>query len=360
MSTTNGSKHGSNGKAAAGPVRTAIVGLGRAGWNIHARALRTLPELFALELVTDPDSGRLDEARAAFGCRAASRFEDVVDDPDVELVVVASPSHLHTHHTISALAAGKHVVCEKPFALDVESADRMIAAHRTHGRVLAPFQNRRYESHYRKVVELIGSGVLGEVLLIRMCWHRFTRRWDWQTLKEFGGGALYNNGTHLLDQALAMLGPRGPDVFVDLRRGLSLGDADEHMKLVLRDPDGPTVDIEFTNACAYEQDRWHIMGTNGGLRGTTDRLEWKSAEWSAMPERRLELGPARGRRYPNEEIAWRVGSWEPDPSEPQPYELLYRDVFGAIRRGEPLTVTPESARRYVDILDRCSALAAAH
>jgi predicted dehydrogenase len=70
------------------------------------------------------------------------------------------------------------------------------------GRVLAPFQNRRYEPHFNKVKEIVASGKLGQIVQIRMAWHSFGRRWDWQTLREFGGGQLANNGPHLLDQAL--------------------------------------------------------------------------------------------------------------------------------------------------------------
>ncbi|MEL7474420.1 MAG: Gfo/Idh/MocA family oxidoreductase, partial [Planctomycetota bacterium] len=220
---------------------------------------------------------------------------------------------------------------------------------------IAPFQNRRYEAHYRKVREIIDSGALGEVLQVRISWHRFTRRWDWQAMSEFGGGALFNNGTHLLDVALPMLGEADPEIFLDLRRGLSLGDADEHMKLMLRAPGAPTIDIELTNAGAYDVDRWHILGTAGGLRGTTERLEWRTIDWSSMPAREVDLGPAAGRRYPEEEINWAEHAWEADSTSTHPYTLFYLDLHDAIRRGRPMLVTPASALRYVEILDRCRA-----
>jgi scyllo-inositol 2-dehydrogenase (NADP+) len=222
--------------------------------------------------------------------------------------------------------------------------------------LIAPFQNRRYEPHYRKVLDLVRSGALGEVLQIRMCWHRFTRRWDWQAMKQFGGGALFNNGTHLLDQAMEFFDEASePEITLDLRRGLSVGDAEEHMKLLLRAPGAPTLDLEYTNACAYEQDRWHIMGTGGGLTGTPTHLEWKTVDWSSMPHRELSEGPAAGRRYPEEEIRWAHHSWDAPAAGPNPYEMFYLELRDAVRSGAPMLVTPESVRRYVRVLDRCRA-----
>lgn len=335
-----------------GAIRTAVVSLGRAGWGIHVKTLRRLPDRFVVAAVMDPDAGRRAEASAELGCAAHEALEPILADPSIELVVVASPNHLHGSHTIASLRAGKHVVCEKPFALSADEADRMIETARACGRVLAPFQNRRYEAHYRKVREIIGSGALGEVLQVRMCWHRFGRRWDWQTMRRFGGGALCNNGTHLLDQALQLVEDDEPDVFIDTRRGLTAGDADEHLKLLIRPRSGPTIDIELTNACAYEQDRWHVMGTAGGLRGTMSRLEWRTVDWSSMPERSLDLGPAEGRRYQHEEIDWAEHTWEAPADAPTPSVELYEDVHGAIRSAGRLLVTPESVRRYVALLDR--------
>ncbi|MEM1184229.1 MAG: Gfo/Idh/MocA family oxidoreductase [Planctomycetota bacterium] len=341
------------------PLRVAIAGLGRSGWNIHARALRVMPQLFRITAAMDPDEARREQAKTELGCRVTDNYAALVDAEDVDVVIVASPSHLHTDHTMAAIDTGKHVVCEKPFALNADDARTMVDAAESAGLVLAPFQNRRYEPHYCKVRELMESGCLGEVLQVRMCWHRFTRRWDWQAMREFGGGALFNNGTHLLDQALALLGDADPEIFLDIRRGLSLGDADEHMKLVLRAEGKPTIDLEYTNASIFEHDRWHVMGTAGGLVGTTDKLRWRTVDWDAMPERTVSNGPAENRLYPNEVIDWTEHEWSQPLDTLETYAMLYLDVFGAVREGRSLLVTPDSAVKYVSVLDRCRAQLAA-
>ena len=150
------------------PIRVGIVGLGRSGWNIHAKTILGLREGFELAAVTDPDAERRNEAVAACGgCRAYEDFETMIGDKTLEPIVVASPNRFHTGHSIAALKAGKHVVCEKPFALTTEDADRTIEAAEDAERVVAPFQNRRYEPHLLKVKEIINSGILGQIVQIR-------------------------------------------------------------------------------------------------------------------------------------------------------------------------------------------------
>ncbi len=338
-------------------VSVGVAGLGRSGWNIHAEALKKLPQHFRIVAAMDVDAARRAEAEATFGCRSYDSFEALVADDDLELVVVATPNRLHTEHAIAAMRAGRHVVVEKPFALTPEDADRTIAVASEVRRVVAPFQNRRYEPHFQKVQEVIDSGILGRIVEIRIVWHSFTRRWDWQTLKEFGGGLLNNNGPHLLDQALELFGPAEPDVTVDLQNALSSGDAEDHVKLMLRAPDAPTIDIELTAVCAYPQDRWLVMGTAGGLRGSTTKLEWKWVDWSTMPERPVERVPTSDRTYNSEALSWSEDAWEGVEDGSREHLRFYEDLHATLQSGAPLVITPESVRRQMKIIHTCRELA---
>lgn len=336
------------------PLRAGIVGLGRSGWNIHAKTLATLPQMFQIVSVTDPDPGRCREAQEAFGCRAFDNFTDLIQDEALDLVIVASPNHVHTDQSIQAMAAGKHVVCEKPFALSVDDADRAIAAAETYGRVLSPFQHRRYEPHFLKVQQIINSGALGRLVQVRMVWHQFTRRWDWQTLRQFGGGLLNNNGSHLLDHALQLLPPEvEPDVYADLQQVLTLGDTEDHVKIVLKADGCPTLDVELSNAAAYPQDRWMIHGDRGGLRGTAERLQWRTVDWDTQPQRQLETTAAPGREYSKDDIAWNDHEWTLSPDEPSAYDRYYHDLFATLRDDRPLVIQPDSVRRLIRTLERC-------
>ena len=338
----------------ASPIRVGVVGLGRSGWNIHGKTLGGMQDLYRVAAVADPEAERRDEAQRGHGCRAHASFESLVQDDELDLIVIASPNHLHTEHAIASMAAGKHVVCEKPFALSVEDADRAIAAADEYGRVLSPFQHRRYEAHFQKVCSLIDEGVLGEVVNIRMTWHQFTRRWDWQTLVRYGGGLLNNNGSHLLDHALQMWpADVEPEVFADLRQVLTLGDTEDHVKIVLKAEGCPTLDVELTNACAFTQDRWLVMGSRGGLRGTEDRLEWCVTDWANQPARQLETEAVTERQYAKDDVTWTRYEWTPPADQEHAYVRYYQDLYETIRHDKPLVIEPRSVRRLIRTLERC-------
>ncbi|QDU70737.1 Gfo/Idh/MocA family protein [Mucisphaera calidilacus] len=337
------------------PLRVGVIGLGRSGFNIHCKWLSTLPEHFAVAAVADPDRHRCQEARQTFGAQVHNSVDDLIHDGSLDVVVVASPNLMHEEQACSAMQAGRHVVVEKPLALSTQGADRMIACAEETGRVLAPFQNRRFEPHFRKVREVLGSGILGRIVQIRIEWSFFTRRWDWQTLRSQGGGSLHNHGAHLLDHALELFGEGDPEVFVDMQHALSMGDAEDHVKVILRGEGHPTIDIESSSCCVFPEDRWHVWGTAGGLRGTTDRLEWRWVDWNTMPERHADEGPAEGRAYQHEAYEWQSASWEDPKDEPITAVLFYRNLLDVLRGRGTLTVTPESVRRQMAVLDQCHA-----
>lgn len=339
------------------PVRVGIAGLGRSGWGIHARVLGELPELFQVAAVMDFDAARRDEAVAKFGCNAHEDFTSLAQDPDVEVVVVARPNFLHTAHVLEALQNGKYVVCEKPFGQTSDESTRMIEAAKDAGKLVAPFQNRRYEAHFLKVREIIESGVLGEIQLIRLAWHAFKRRWDWQTLEEFGGGDLSNTGPHILDHAMQFFGDAQPQVTADLRNVLSSGDAEDHAKIVLRAPDAPLLEIELTSCCAFPQDRYLVMGDAGGLRGNTSKIEWKWVNWADHPRREVDRNPPQGRAYYSEELNWQSEVWEGENNFKSVPADFYRDFYASVRGGKPLAITPESVRRNIALLEECKRIA---
>jgi predicted dehydrogenase len=162
-------------------IKVGIAGLGRSGWGIHAYTLKNLTDHYHIAAVADVDGSRTEEAKAAHGCRTYNNVAELVNDADVDLIVVATPNRFHAEHALQALEAGKHVVCEKPFGFTVADVDAMIAASEKSGVVLQPFQQRRYEPDFQKVKEICASGVLGKITFIRIAWHGFKRRWDWQT-----------------------------------------------------------------------------------------------------------------------------------------------------------------------------------
>lgn len=347
------------------PINVGIVGLGRSGWGIHVKTLAQMPERYRVVAATDPLPERRAELHSEYGCRAHDDVSALVGDEEVELVVVASPNRFHSGHALQALQAGKHVVCEKPFGFTVADVDAMIAAAQSAGVVLQPFQQRRYEPDFRKVKEICDSGLLGEITFIRIAWHGFKRRWDWQTSRAYGGGELYNNGPHPLDHALDLFGDSEPRVaWCELRHSLNSGDVEDEVRLILSGPGAPTVQVELTATTAFSQDKWHVCGTSGGLRGSSDHLEWRWVDWAEMPARPQDLRPTPDRSYNSEKLNWHSSSWHPQPQTrpdsgggaapaSQPVVDLYNDLWRTIREDAPQIITPQSVRRRVAVLEEC-------
>lgn len=338
-------------------IRVGILGLGRSGWNMHADTLSRLPEIYTVAAVFDPNPTRRAEAEARFGCKSFEALDDLLRE-DLELIVIASPSHLHAEHVVRAFEAGYHVLAEKPLAGTVGEVDTMIAAGKRAGKIFSVNQNYRYKEDFRKVDEVMASGKLGQIVQIRMSVHQFSRRWDWQTLRRYNGGILNNHGAHVLDWMLTHFTDDEPELFCQLlTTPLYAGDADSHAKVVLKPKDGPIMDAELTHANAYPQNTWLVMGTQGSLTGTGRELRWKYFDPEALPPLALSTEPTPDRSYNYEKLPWTEESATLEPVPNGDLELLYKDLFTSIREGRAPVITAESVRRQIALLERCREVA---
>ncbi|MGO4777887.1 Gfo/Idh/MocA family oxidoreductase, partial [Lysobacter sp. 2RAB21] len=151
-------------------IRVALVGYGFAGKTFHAPLIAATPGL-TLSLV-----GSRDAAKVQADHPQAIVIDDpiaAVTDARADLVVIATPNHSHAPLARAALAAGKHVVVDKPFTLDLAEARELAALASQHGRLLSVFQNRRWDSDYLAVKQAIDDGRLGEVVHLESHIDRF-------------------------------------------------------------------------------------------------------------------------------------------------------------------------------------------
>jgi predicted dehydrogenase len=333
-------------------IRVGIIGLGRSGWDIHAAGLRDLTDQFRVVAVADPLVERREEAANDFGATTYAVPGQLIADEQVELVVVASPSHTHVQLGLESLRAGKHVVIEKPMAQSVEEVDQLTAVAEAAGLMVTCFQNNRFEPSFLKIREIIDSGRIGDVLLVRRAIHRFARRADWQTLRSHGGGELSNKASHYLDQLLLLIEDSPVSVFADLRRIVSAGDAEDHVKVTLKPRMGPVLEVESSASIAFPQTDWFIAGTAGGILGSMSDLKVRWFDPAALPALEVKSGAAEGRQYGNQEaIHW----FEETIAVPPPTERTqhyYRAIYATLREGAGLFVTPASVRRQIDVITR--------
>jgi scyllo-inositol 2-dehydrogenase (NADP+) len=333
------------------PVAVGIAGLGRSGWNIHAEALAAHPG-YRVVAVADPVPERREEAQARFACAAYAEPEELLQDAAVELAVLATPSHTHAPLALASLAAGRHTLVEKPMAQDLAEMDAMMAAAAAARRLLTCYQPYRFHATFVALQGLIASGRLGRVVLVKHTQNNFLRRADWQMLRRLGGGELSNNGPHIIDQALLLLGEGPVELCADLQHTVGGGDAEDHVKLWLKGSSGMVVDIELSHCCALPQPEWMVFGTAGALVSADGGLRVRWFDPTGLPEPVVDEGPAAGRRYQRpEELPWQEELLHPEQGRPAALRF-YDDLYEALRTGRPPAVRLETVRRQIELIQR--------
>jgi scyllo-inositol 2-dehydrogenase (NADP+) len=247
-------------------VRVALLGQGRSGRDIHGAYLSKDTERYKIVAVVDPLPERRQRAETEYGCETYPDYTALLKRNDLDLIVNASPSKFHVPISLALLEAGFNVLCEKPLASKAADVDRLIAASEKSGKRLAIFQQSRFAPYFRKVREVIASGVLGDAVQISIAFNGFSRRYDWQTLAEEMGGNLLNTGPHPLDQALQLFGTDVmPNVTCFMRNAISYGNADDHVLLILSGEGRHLIQLEIYSCCRYSTFNYNVYGTRGGL-----------------------------------------------------------------------------------------------
>ncbi|EKP0261407.1 oxidoreductase [Aeromonas sobria] len=185
-------------------LNAALVGYGFAGKTFHAPFLSTTPGL-SLGWVVSRDAAKVQADLP--GCRVGS-LEQVLSDETVDLVVIATPNDTHAPLARQALLAGKHVVIDKPFALDLAEAKGLVELAQKQQRLLSIFHNRRWDGDFLTVRRLLAEGALGQIAQFESHFDRYRPevRQRWREAGGPGSGLWFDLGPHVLDQALQLFG----------------------------------------------------------------------------------------------------------------------------------------------------------
>lgn len=216
------------------PLQLALVGYGLAGRVFHAPLITATPGL-ALHTVVSSDAGKVHADIP--GVRVVADAQAALVDPAIDLVVIASPNATHAPLATAALQAGRHVVVDKPFAIDLDEAQGVAATARASGRLLAVFHNRRWDADFLALRALLDAGALGEIAEVHSHFDRFrpTVPDRWRERAGPGAGLWLDLGPHLVDQALQLFGL--PDaVQADIAIQRDGAEVDDFFHVVLRYP----------------------------------------------------------------------------------------------------------------------------
>lgn len=239
----------------------AVIGYGGMG-NFHAEKMQSVDGIRLVGVYDiDLERNRLAEER---GIRAYASRAELLADPAVELVTVATPNDVHKEIVIDALAAGKNVICEKPVAMDSAELEEMIAAANRYGRLFTVHQNRRWDEDYLTVKKMVDTHELGDVFRIesRVMGSRGIPS-GWREEKEHGGGMLLDWGVHLLDQMLTMMaGHKLLSVSASMTN-ITNPECDDGFTAFCRFDNGTEWLVEVGTCHFVEVPRWYVFGNAG-------------------------------------------------------------------------------------------------
>ncbi len=213
-------------------IKTALCSFGMSGRVFHAPFINAHPA-FTLHGVYERTKELAKEKYP--GVIIYRSLEELLADKEVELVIVNTPNDTHYDFAEKALLANKNVVVEKPFTASTKEAAALIELAKQKGKLVTVFHNRRFDSDFRTVQKIVNSGVLGEIVDVEIHFDRFKEALSPKSHKEVPGaatGALYDLGSHLIDQGLQLFGvPQA--VFADIRiiRPISL--VDDNFEVVM-------------------------------------------------------------------------------------------------------------------------------
>src|SRR5436190_14237518 len=155
------------GMKAASRVQVGIIG-SRFEADIHAASFQIMPDEAEVVAVASPTPGNAQELARKYGIpRVYLDYREMLAQPDIEMVTIAAPNHLHARMTVDIARAGKHVVCEKPLAMTLEEADCMIEACREQGVLLLYAEELFFTPKYCKAKEMADQGAFGKIHLVK-------------------------------------------------------------------------------------------------------------------------------------------------------------------------------------------------
>nr|WP_086492094.1 oxidoreductase [Novosphingobium panipatense] len=332
-------------------VGAGLLGYGYAGATFHA------PLMDAVEGL------ELSRFASRSGDRILARFPDamvhekpadLIDDPQVDLVVVATPNDTHFPLAQAALEAGKHVVVDKPFTLDLAQARTLIALAQDNGRLLTVFHNRRWDSDFLSVRKAIAAGLVGDPAHLEIHFDRFRPqvRDRWREGDGPGAGIWFDLGPHLVDHALLLMGlPDRVTAALALQR--EGGRSTDWAHVVLEYADGKRAILHASMLVAGGSGRFIVHGTGGSAVKHGMDVQESQLLAGMMPG-----APGWGEDGDPLVLYDAQGNASRLPAEPGDQREFYRLVGEAVRGRAPNPVPPIQSLAVMAVIEAAERSAA--
>jgi scyllo-inositol 2-dehydrogenase (NADP+) len=331
------------------PVRTALLSYGMSGRVFHGPFLK-VHQGFEVVLVWQRNTKKSQEHDFAI----TDNIDKILNDTSIELIFVNTPNHTHFDFAKKALHAGKHVVVEKPFTVTSQEADELIELAKAKNVVLTVYQNRRWDSGFLTIQQVLKNNLIGKVVSAEMHYDRFRNHIDeksWKENPQPGIGVLYNLGSHLLDQVIVLF---GMPQYVDARVGIQRpgGKVDDYYDIWLEYTDftvtlkssylvkelGPSYQIHGTEGSyvKYGVDPQEEMLSKGGIPSHADWAQESQEAWGILNS----IANGREMREPYKTVS---GNYMP----------FYDQLYEAIRNVGNVPINPFDSRNGIFLIEKC-------
>lgn len=331
------------------PINTALCSFGMSGWVFHAPFISVNPG-FNFYGVWERTKNLAQEKYP--NVKTFRTLEELLADENVELVIVNTPSITHYDFAKQTILASKHLIVEKPFTATAVQAQDLIDLAKEKNVKLSVYQNRRYDSDYRTVKNILDEGWLGKIIEAEIHYDRYTPELSYKIHKETptpAVGCLYDLGSHLIDQALQLFGMPAA-LFADITSNRPGSKVDDYFDLKLFYPSHRVI-LKSSYYVREPMPGYQLHGTLGSfIKHKTDVQETDlqahkkpgGADWGIEPEsQRGLLHTEKNGKVIKESIVSLRGN----------YGDYYDGIYQAIRNNAAAPVTGEEGMKVIRVIE---------
>lgn len=282
-----------------------------------------------------------------------SDIKEILSDVSIDLVIIAAPNTQHFSLAKQAIMAGKHVVIDKPFTVTSAEADELIRLAEEHEKVMSVFQNRRWDSDFKTLKNVIESGLLGNLVECEIHMDRFRKNIKDRAWREEyipGSGVLFDLGSHLIDQAFTLFGTPNA-ITADLRMQRQIAKTIDNYELILH-YSNLKVTLKSGMLVRAVLPHFILHGENGSFVKYGVDIQEEDLKAGLTPLTKTNWGEEPEELYGT--ICTTANGVEIDgkiKSEKGDYREYYLNIYDAIANKAALIVTPEQARNTIRLIE---------
>jgi len=337
-------------------LKVGIIGFGMSGRVFHVPLLDSMKEYEITKIYTNNLEAIKLAEKVYPNAVVVQDKDEIIQDNKIELVVLAVPNKFHFSLAKDAMENGKHVVIEKPFVVTSQEGERLIKIAHREKRILSVYHNRRHDSDFRTIKNVIENGLVGEVVEYEASYNRFRNflKGNWREEQEEGSGILFDLGSHLIDQAISLFGyPKR--VFGDVRIQRKCAKTTDYFQVSLyygEKLNDLKVTLKAGMLVRESTPRYFLTGEKGNFIKYGVDVQENDLKQGKKLEGNMEWGK-------EPEDIWGILNSEVNgmifrgkiQSEVGDYRDYYRNIYNAIVLGEEIEITAEQALNVIKIIE---------